>query len=964
MIRSLLWKDAREHFATVLTLCLGGIGFMIGIGGLMALEPGNTPMRTAQATGLCILLLAPGIALLLGSLFLGSDKENGVSAWLDSLPEPAWKIWLARNAFAIVSQLVLVAAWGIFWLVIYAPREKLLEPEMVVVLLFCSLVGIAWGQWGMHRSRTVFGGFGNGLLGLVGAGIGVYAVVAVLIYLLFIAGKGFGLEDRYLLNPEIAGFALMVVILCLPFIWVFLGLYRDWGITSRASHPLVSTTLKLWWVSIQSLTRPFLIMAAIGLVLGFMLSESFLIWPIWSLSMGVVSGLCVLSLDQNGPGQFHGSMRAFRPFLLDLRAIPAFVLGLIVNLMPMLPLGISAIFRGIMRQGPDQHLAELFWPGIGQFIPFGAYVCLWWGAGFGTALWCSFFLEKSVVAFVVSWGLGALVSSVWVPALFGGSLSVLWIFGLVAVFWFLGRYLYRGFVSQNLAKAGPQSFALMVACVGLFCGLGIVNRMYPSRGQAEDPFSLEEISQELKNTNPKLEDEIRRHLVDTRRGTVGGSQFQFLPESAEILLNSPVSGWSEKVIHYLKDVAPKNSKELAGEWTVPEQVVALFGITQAGRVLSEPYYWINEGQYISMQMQSRGIYALWEASRGTKGAEEKFANEIDRILYLGECLAHKSHAQNFNYGESLERFAYQMVDYHLSQNKPTEVGLSALAKVLEKVGARSKQVKPMTREVGFWISRKSNENRSFWRKIHSQGPTFADKPWVDAYWQLVDFALSAPWEKERARKLVNNWFSSNPPTDRYGPQVQYDYELDLIPYWHLNTWNTPGPNRRHSIEQRGQMTEVIHNLAKTAVALKRFRIAKGAWPKALSELSPAYLKEVPKDPYSQGDFGFRIFEAVKPLKVAPDKPGSVGPAGAGEGDSTPGEAVAGMPPGAAAGMGGFPDSLQLPDSGEMEIPLVPGTLVLWSVGPDKTEQGGLRSDLSALATGLPIHSRLVFLVGP
>lgn len=960
MIRSLLWKDAREHLATVLTLCLGGIGLMIGVGALMTLESGNTPMRTGQATGMCILLLTPGIALLMGSLFLGSDKENGVSSWLDSLPESAWKIWLARNVFAIASQLALVVAWGVMWRIFYAPVEKLFEPGMLVFLLVSSLMGTGWGQWGMHRSRTVFGGFGNGLLGLIAAGLVVMSATAVLLFLAHAAAREFRADHFPPYLDDLCFIFGTGILVVLPFVLVFIGLSRQFGLPNASKNSYVRVLSRMWWLSTQAQNRPFLIMSAIGLVLGFMLSESFLIWPIWSLSIGVVSGLCVLSKDQNGASGFHGAMRVFRPYLLDLRAVPSFLVGLILNLFPLLPLGVAGIYRGIVNQGTEQHFAQLFWPGIGQFIPVAPYICLWYCAGFGTALWCSLFLEKPVVAFVVSWGLGAIVSSVWVPALLGGSLSVLWIFGLVAVFWFLGRYLYRGFVSQNLAKAGPQSFVLMVACVGLFCGLGILSRLYPARGQAEDPFSLEEISRELKSTNPKLEDEIRRHLVDNRRGIGATSQFHYLPESTDLLLNTPISGWSEKVVSFLKETAPKNSKEFAEDWKVPNEVVGLFGATQAERILSEPFYWSNEGQFIVMQMQTRGIVSLWEVSRGKKEAEEKFANEIDRMLFMGECLRHKSHFQFYLWGEQLERLAYRMIDYHLSQNKPTESGLAALAKVLEKVETRSKQVKPMTREIGFWMSRKSNDYRSLWRKTNSQGPTFADKPWVDAYWQLVDFALSAPWEKERARKLVNHWFSSNPPTDRYGSREQYDYDLDLIPFWHFNTWASASPNGQLSIEQRGQMTNVIHDLAKTAIALKRFRVAKGSWPKALNELSPAYLKEVPKDSYSQGDFGFRIIEAVKPLKVAPDKSGSDRPAGAGEGDSAPGMAVAGMPPGASAGMGGFPDSLQLPDSGQMEIPLVPGTLVLWSVGLDKKEPGALRSN----GPGGPRYSGMVFVIAP
>jgi hypothetical protein len=50
----------------------------------------------------------------------------------------------------------------------------------------------------------------------------------------------------------------------------------------------------------------------------------------------------------------------------------------------------------------------------------------------------------------------------------------------------------------------------------------------------------------------------------------------------------------------------------------------------------------------------------------------------------------------------------------------------------------------------------------------------------------------------------------------------------------------------------GDHWSVIMGNAATAVALRRFRIDRGAYPARLDELVPAYLKAVPIDPYAGG----------------------------------------------------------------------------------------------------------------
>ena len=50
------------------------------------------------------------------------------------------------------------------------------------------------------------------------------------------------------------------------------------------------------------------------------------------------------------------------------------------------------------------------------------------------------------------------------------------------------------------------------------------------------------------------------------------------------------------------------------------------------------------------------------------------------------------------------------------------------------------------------------------------------------------------------------------------------------------------------------------DVAETALAIERYRLAKGTLPDALGELVPAYLEAVPKDPFDGEELRYRRLE--------------------------------------------------------------------------------------------------------
>ena len=53
-----------------------------------------------------------------------------------------------------------------------------------------------------------------------------------------------------------------------------------------------------------------------------------------------------------------------------------------------------------------------------------------------------------------------------------------------------------------------------------------------------------------------------------------------------------------------------------------------------------------------------------------------------------------------------------------------------------------------------------------------------------------------------------------------------------------------------SLVDAGDIWSASIGLAATAVALRRFRLDHGTYPRALDELAPIYLKTVPLDPFA------------------------------------------------------------------------------------------------------------------
>jgi hypothetical protein len=228
---------------------------------------------------------------------------------------------------------------------------------------------------------------------------------------------------------------------------------------------------------------------------------------------------------------------------------------------------------------------------------------------------------------------------------------------------------------------------------------------------------------------------------------------------------------------------------------------------------------------------------------------------------------------------------------------------------------------------------------------------------ADAEAELVAFAWNVPWERARRERLL---------------RLQTNRELTVNRRW-LSELHRPAKwrNQRVAItNQREKRGLVERRFAQLKVALRLFQLEHNEPASTLEQLVPTYFAKVPDDPYSDRALRYRLSKGetlaslgsivAQPLSRAdwlalavatsaayPN--GAINLAGIMGGavaraNPTPGLGTMSM----VAGAGAAP-----PPSVGMYLTVGPGNGVLWSVGADLKDDGGMRpaADLTDAGPG-------------
>jgi hypothetical protein len=413
---------------------------------------------------------------------------------------------------------------------------------------------------------------------------------------------------------------------------------------------------------------------------------------------------------------------------------------------------------------------------------------------------------------------------------------------------------------------------------------------------------------------------------------------------------------------------PKQLAEAAGE---------PLGLVQDPRNLSATtrVRSISSARFCTTLLMARGL------QKESEGDPAAFVHNLRSGLALARNLRHLALSESVDSGIAVEEICTRAVERWLERlrGRP-DLLKQALALLLahERETPRDSQ----DQEKGeYLIALNSLNDVESWLPgaLLFDDPTGRASPGRDFHRiqaTLVNYSLLVPWERERQLRLLRALLEGDEPQRRAAMRMGGPLQFAGVLF-----------GRRPSFSKR---TVAQLHAAQLQVALRLYEAESGRPAKALGELlQKRYLQTIPTDPFDGQPFRYRLSKGEKiewPKSLPPDMPpGAGGPAAGGMGAAPGGGmGMAGMPPPAIPGMpgpvGGVPDPAAPPGAaappglpalpgagggmggppgmggapampggpgGPVEVPpevkeVPAGQGILWSVGEDGQDDGGLR----------------------
>jgi hypothetical protein len=133
-------------------------------------------------------------------------------------------------------------------------------------------------------------------------------------------------------------------------------------------------------------------------------------------------------------------------------------------------------------------------------------------------------------------------------------------------------------------------------------------------------------------------------------------------------------------------------------------------------------------------------------------------------------------------------------------------------------------------------------------------------------WRWLQYSPGSQW---RARDLYHYFqlmgqvvaLTRLPPRQRLREGARVEQAMEEAPEgFYITRLITPAIGRCVTTEVE---TRAALQVARTALAVERWRVENGAWPASLDDLVPEMLPEVPEDPFSEGILGYaRLADGV------------------------------------------------------------------------------------------------------
>jgi hypothetical protein len=632
----------------------------------------------------------------------------------------------------------------------------------------------------------------------------------------------------------------------------------------------------------------------------------------------------------------------------------------------------------------------------------GTILCagLWLLNGFSVGQLCALAWRKSVVVVFVALALGATAGSVWLPSLFGGGLPAWHVYVVPALLLVASRLALRAWVSDRLYTWRPLAgLALsgLVACAWTAGSLAYRVAEVPDAGE---PFDVRAFRASLPtiehNDSGRLikqalvrfkerEAEVARQAAPPMAGggAPGGMAAQAGPEAVPQLLGAGAPdvagappqprtrqeqvdlirdrGWqaaTPDLDHWLDEifregVTPASAAALvalpaaparAGAWPafplLLEQLQPASWARELRAGAALPLGLIEDPRHLSLFTRMDSMdQCRWAAALLTvralqiqaRGDDEEALDYLLAVLALSRQLRHGAIAASWQVGVGVEQTALDGLDHWL-ERLGHEPGL--VQKALLELGRHEEALPPRADVIkaDYLMVGNNLDDPRLLSRLFAFGPAAGEpQPSIE----VVNLSLQMPTEKARARRIVNavyaGWLRAAEAdfatvAAQALPGAQGDrsrwVEQMILGEW-LPTGQGPGPALSRAELARLVEQSWLANLLSAegwrmslclthanslcrvravrlqlALALYKMRVGKPA--PVLEALSPRTLLDLPHDPFNGQPFHYRISQ---------------------------GESIVWRS--------------QATEDAERYRNVPPGWGIVWSVGPDRMDSGGV-----------------------
>jgi hypothetical protein len=886
MMRTMLWKEYREHRLIWLTMLVVNCGALIGLSNMEnVLGWGVLGWRPSEGK---LLMLGPVAALLVwvygmicGAMLLAGEREEGTLNFLDTLPLNRFRLWLVKGQIGLLLIGGQIAALCGCLAVLNAREQPTLLTEAIVShplwffalwMLLLGVVGMAYGLLFSARGENVMHTIGMAIIGQIIAWITAAFSAFVLSILMLILLNW--LEERRNPGPILGstgeGPVMVVCVFGLFTLAAVAGSARIFSRTDvqrlpapvrrmRSRPSLVASWLRLVWLCDRQMRRLALGVLAASLGLGVLfLVVGPLLWPVATLLLGVLCGVAVFSDEQvNGSYRFLGEQRLPLGRVWIIKTCSRFALLLLASFVLLVPSLLVALYHS-----SDHSLRGEMWllmvaietlhlNLIVLVVPLMPYLLMWLLYGFGAGQLCGLLSRKSVVAAMIALMTSSLLAVVWLPSLAGIGLHLWQVAAPALILWATTAFLVRAWAADRLASLRTYLGVSVAAVAALLCMVyGLWYRVIEIPDVPE-PFDVAAYKASL----PTPEENEAGQLI---RSVLSRVESVMRDMNSPRDKKGPLFPELDKVVH---DGWPEGESAL-GDWmdkTFAEnwlQPLAPLPDLPTGMVVDPRFLTQREFFREQMKWDQAPAFGMVLAARGlqqeARGDPSVFVEHLRIALALSRNLQHHSSSPRFFFaGRNMGSTWPAAVTPWLKKlrGRPDLLRL-ALQALIDHESKLPDEREP--EKVDYLVTRNTVMNAP----NHLLDDAIQHRPQKDEGGRQAELQTAAvlwliPWEQARHQRLLRVQFVGTPQ------EIQKSLEWGGQAFTNLNSFSRLR-SRGGLLTARSQRELANLRACQLQVALRLYQEENGDLPAALDALVPRYLKSLPRDPFANGQsFGYR-----------------------------------------------------------------------------------------------------------